>query len=84
MLIDKDEIISATEMVKNYANCREKAKTNSKMIIFKNNKPDLALVDIAEFEKIMKRIQLLEYLVLKNKDSSKNNNSNGVAEHKVE
>ncbi|MBU3181847.1 type II toxin-antitoxin system Phd/YefM family antitoxin [Clostridium psychrophilum] len=84
MLIDRDEIISATEMVKNYANCREKAKTNSKMIIFKNNKPDLALVDIDEFEKMMKRIKSLENLVLENEEKSKNNNDTGVAEHKVE
>jgi hypothetical protein len=71
-------------MVKNYANCREKAKANSKMFFLKNNKPDLALVDIDQFEKMMKRIQLLEDLVLGNGDRSKNNNGTGVAEHKVE
>jgi len=84
MLIESDEIISATEMVKNFANCREKAKTHSKMIIFKNNKPDLALVDIDEFEKIINRIELLEDLVEANEDKSIDNNGNGVTEHKVE
>jgi PHD/YefM family antitoxin component YafN of YafNO toxin-antitoxin module len=75
MLIERDEIISATEMVKNFANCREKAKENSKMIIFKNNKPDLALVDIDKFEKMIDRIELLEEL-LENKDSSNDDNDN--------
>ena len=75
MLIERDEIISATEMVKNFASCREKAKENSKMIIFKNNKPDLALVDIDKFEKMIDRIELLEEL-LANENSSKDDNDN--------
>ena len=67
MLIDRNEIISSTEIVKNFAQCREKAKENSKMIIFKNNKPDLALVDIDKFEKMINRIELLENLLAANK-----------------
>jgi len=84
MLIERDEIISATEMVKNYANCREKAKENSKMIIFKNNKPDLALVDIDEFEKMIYRIELLEDLLLVNMNEDRSKDDNGVTEHRVE
>lgn len=67
MLIERNEIISSTEIVKNFANCREKAKKNSKMIIFKNNKPDLALVDIDEFEKMINKIELLENLLSTNR-----------------
>lgn len=66
MLIERNEIISSTEIVKNFAHCREKAKKNSKMIIFKNNKPDLALVDIDKFEKMINRIELLENLLAAN------------------
>ncbi len=84
MLIEREEIISATEMVKNFAHCREKAKQYSKVIIFKNNKPDLALVDIDEFEKMINTIELLENLLVTNMDEDRAKDDKGVNEHIVE
>ena len=76
MLIDRNEIISATQMVKNFAYCREKAKQYSKVIIFKNNKPDLALVDIDEFEKMINEIELLQGLTKINMNAVTSENDN--------
>jgi PHD/YefM family antitoxin component YafN of YafNO toxin-antitoxin module len=80
MLIERAEIISATEMTNNYANCRKKAKSNFKIIIFKNNKPDLALVDIDEFEKMINKIEFLENLLIANMNEGRSRDDNGATE----
>jgi len=52
MLLDtKKNIISNTDITKEYKNCREKAKEMGKVVIFKNNLPDMVLMDIQEYEK---------------------------------
>jgi len=84
MLIERNEIISATEMVQNFAHCREKAKQYSKVIVFKNNKPDLALVDIDEFEKMINKIELLENLLETNMNEDRSKDDNGINEHIIE
>lgn len=60
LTMQREEIISATEISKNFSACRDKVKKLSRAIIFKNNKPDLALIDIDEYEKMLNIIDLIE------------------------
>ena len=46
LTMTKQDIVSASEVVKNFPKLRVKVKERSKMIIFKNNKPKYLLVDI--------------------------------------
>ena len=57
--MEREAIVSATELVKNFASIRKKAKDGLNMIVFKNNKPDLALVDIDEYANLLKMAELL-------------------------
>lgn len=58
--IDKEEILSTTDVTKNFALCRKKTKELDRTIIFKNNKPDLVMLDIDHYENICKLLELLE------------------------
>lgn len=61
MVIGRDCIVSASEIVKNFSSLRKKAKEGKDLVIFKNNKPDLALMDIDEYENLKRIANLLEY-----------------------
>ena len=52
MAIERDCIVSASEMVKNFSKLRKEAKSGKDLVIFKNNKPDLVLIDINEYENL--------------------------------
>jgi len=56
-----EEIISSTEITKNYKLCRDKTKRIGKTVIFKNNVPDMVLLDICEFEIMNSIVEELEY-----------------------
>lgn len=60
IMMDSESIVSATDLVKNFANIRKKAKDGLNMIVFKNNKPDLAILDINEYANLLKLSELLE------------------------
>lgn len=60
MLMERNEIVSSTELVKNFPRYRNMAKEKTRMFIFKNNKPDLALVDIDVYENLLKIAELVE------------------------
>ena len=62
--ITKQNIVSTSEVVRNFSKVRAKAKEQSKMIIFKNNKPDLVLFDFDEYEKLLERINIMEDLLI--------------------
>ena len=55
--ITKQEIVSASEVVRNFSKIRAEVKENSRMIVFKNNKPDLVLLDFSEYEKILELLK---------------------------
>ena len=55
--ITKQEIVSASEVVRNFSKIRTKVKENSRMIVFKNNKPDLVLLDFSEYEKLLELLK---------------------------
>lgn len=56
-----EEIISSTEITKNYKLCRDKTKRMGKTVIFKNNVPDMVLLDIHEYEMMNSIVEELEY-----------------------
>ena len=55
--ITKQEIVSASEVVRNFSKIRAEVKENSRMIVFKNNKPDLVLLDFSKNEKILELLK---------------------------
>ena len=55
--ITKQEIISTSEVVRNFSKIRAEVKENSRMIVFKNNKPDLVLLDFSEYEKMLELLK---------------------------
>ena len=62
--ITKQGIVSTSEVVRNFSKVRSEVKEKSKMIIFKNNKPDLVLFDFDEYEKLLERINIMEDLLI--------------------
>ena len=55
--ITKQDIVSTSEVVRNFSKIRSEVKEKSKMIIFKNNKPDLVLLDFSEYEKLLELLK---------------------------
>ena len=55
--ITKQEIVSTSELVRNFSKIRTEVKENSRMIVFKNNKPDLVLLDFSEYEKMLELLK---------------------------
>ena len=64
LLITKNEIVSSSELVKNFSKLRKKVKENSRLIIFKNNKPDLVLIDFNQYEKLLEQIDTMEDILI--------------------
>jgi len=62
MNISEIAIVSNTEMIKNYKDCREKAEGLNKIFIIKNNKPDAVLFSITQYQKLSEFIEYLKRL----------------------
>jgi len=62
MKITSKSIVSNSDMIKNYKDCRMKADTYGKIFILKNNQPDAVLFSIAEYEKLSVIIEYMEGL----------------------
>ena len=62
MNIASKSIVSNSDMIKNYKNCRIKADSYGKIIILKNNQPDAVLFSIAEYERLSTLIECVEDL----------------------
>ncbi len=62
MFISAKAIVSNSEMIKKYKNCREIAEKMGKIFILKNNQPDAVLFSIAEYERISVIIEYMESL----------------------
>ncbi|EAI1254256.1 TPA: type II toxin-antitoxin system Phd/YefM family antitoxin [Campylobacter coli] len=58
----QDEIYTATEVVRNFSPLIEKLKKSEsgKMVILKNNKFEVVLLSMKEFERLQNAMQLLE------------------------
>lgn len=62
MKISTKMIVSNSDMIKNYKNCREMAERLGKIFILKNNQPDAVLFSITEYERIAVFLEYLESL----------------------
>ena len=62
MKVFTSEIVSNSEMIRNYKSCRDKAEELGKIIIMKNNQPDAILFSFAEYERLSGIIEYLECL----------------------
>ena len=62
MNITTKSIVSNSDMIKNYKNCRMKADSCGKIMILKNNQPDAVLFSIAEYERLAVLIESVEDL----------------------
>lgn len=60
MNISTKDIVSNSEMIKNYKACRDKAEECGKVFIVKNNQPDAVLFSIGEYEKLSVFIEYME------------------------
>ncbi len=60
MNISTKEIVSNSELIKNYKACRDRAEVSGKLIILKNNQPDAVLFSINEYEKLSVFIEYME------------------------
>ena len=62
MKISTKQIVSNSDMIKNYKNCRVLAEQLGKIFILKNNQPDAVLFSIAEYERLSVFIEYMESL----------------------
>ncbi len=62
MNISTKDIVSNSDMIKNYKSCREKAESSGKIFILKNNQPDAVLFSVTEYERLSVFIEYLESL----------------------
>jgi PHD/YefM family antitoxin component YafN of YafNO toxin-antitoxin module len=62
MNISTRAIVSNSEIIKNYKDCREKAESFGKIFVLKNNQPDAVLFSITEYERLSMLIEYLESL----------------------
>lgn len=64
----KDEIYTATEVVRNFSSILEKVKSSQsgKIVILKNNKFEAVMLNMEEFEKMQNAINLLQKIYSKN------------------
>jgi len=62
MNISAKAIVSNSEMIKNYKNCRQKAESFGKIFVLKNNQPDAVLFSITEYERLSVLIEYMESL----------------------
>jgi len=58
--MERREIVSSSDVTKYFSKCRDLTKKNKRTFIFKNNKPDLVMLDIREYEDIQTKLNLLE------------------------
>jgi PHD/YefM family antitoxin component YafN of YafNO toxin-antitoxin module len=56
------DMISNSEIIKNYKACRDRAEVCGKLFILKNNQPDAVLFSITEYEKLSVFIEYMESL----------------------
>lgn len=61
MDINLNNVVSASEVQRNYRKVFDRAKkTREPIIVLRDNKPDVAVVDIKVLEKLNKRLEELE------------------------
>lgn len=77
-VLERETIVSSTDLVRNFANIRKKAKEGLNVIVYKNNKPDLALIDIDEYTKLLNMAKLLEDININTMIEERDKNDDGA------
>ncbi len=77
MKFSTEEIISSTEITKNYKVCRDKTKELGRTVIFKNNAPDIVLLNIDEYSRICEFMEELEHIEIYNMIQERQKVDNG-------
>ena len=62
MQISVDAIIPITDATKHFKDACEKTKTLGTTFIFKNNRPDIVMMDINRYERFMSVLDDMEHL----------------------
>ena len=67
-LYTKDELISSTEIVRNFSSILDSIKSNrrEKVAILRKNKLEAVILSIEEYERIQSSVELIEHLQLFN------------------
>ena len=78
MTFPADAIIPITEATKHFRTTCDKTKQLGTTFIFKNNRPDIVMMDISRYEQLFSMLETLEHLEIaalvaerKTKDSGK-------------
>ncbi|WP_300701668.1 type II toxin-antitoxin system Phd/YefM family antitoxin [uncultured Campylobacter sp.] len=72
MTFNKDEIYTATDVVRNFSTMLDKVDKDGKIVILKNNKFQAVMLSIKEYEKLTNAVNLLELIHSKQKEDNGN------------
>lgn len=75
--MDLDSIVSATDVVKNFSKIRQQAKNGNNLIVLKNNKPDLAVLDIDAYKNLVSMAEQFENMEINKLITQRYSNDDG-------
>ena len=78
MTIHTDAIVPITEATKHFKATCDKTKQLGTTFIFKNNRPDIVMMDIARYEQLFSLIENLEHLEIAALVAKRKANDNGT------
>ena len=67
MTFNKDEIYTATHVVRNFSTMLDKVDKEGKIVILKNNKFQAVMLSMNEYERLINAVNLLELIHSKQK-----------------
>ncbi|ASQ30605.1 putative toxin-antitoxin system, antitoxin component, Phd/YefM family [Campylobacter avium LMG 24591] len=67
MTFNKDEIYTATDVVRNFSTMLDKVDKEGKIVILKNNKFQAVMLSMNEYERLINAVNLLELIHSKQK-----------------
>ena len=62
MQISTDAIIPITDAAKSFKSACDKTREHGTTFIFKNNRPDIVMMDISRYRQIMSVLELIEHM----------------------
>ncbi|WP_286005189.1 type II toxin-antitoxin system Phd/YefM family antitoxin [Campylobacter avium] len=67
MTFNKDEIYTATDVVRNFSTMLDKVDKEGKIVILKNNRFQAVMLSMNEYERLINAVNLLELIHSKQK-----------------
>ena len=77
MQIAVDAIIPITEATKHFKDACEKTKTLGTTFIFKNNRPDIVMMDIVRYQRFMSVMEDIEHFEIASMIEERKKSDNG-------